>query len=47
MSDYRTVYDFSSEEEYQRYEDGEDGFDDVTENTIEAELEMMFDADEY
>lgn len=45
MSDFnRTVTDLS-DEEYAEYERGAQGFEDVTDNTIEAELEMMFDAD--
>ena len=45
--DDRTIYDLS-DEEYERYENNPEEFEDITDNTLEDTLDMMFDrADDF
>ena len=43
--DDRTIYDLS-DEEYERYENNPEEFEDITDNTLEDTLDMMFDRDD-
>lgn len=43
--DERTIYDLS-DEEYERYENNPEEFEDITDNTLEDTLDMMFDRDD-